>query len=144
MRFRYLVPLVALLPLAHVACVGDDPTPGSSGAAGEDGGASGNDGGTGSSSSSSGGGDASSDAPVAISKVSGVVVSDVGTPVVGAIVRVEGRPESVTTGADGKFSLDAPPTYDLTVAYPSNGTTSGSAVIAVLGLTTRAPSIEVV
>lgn len=144
MRFRHLVPLVALLPLAHVACVGDDPTPGSSGAAGEDGGASGNDGGTGSSSSSSGGGDASSDAPVAISKVSGVVVSDVGTPVVGAIVRVEGRPESVTTGADGKFSLDAPPTYDLTVAYPSNGTTSGSAVIAVLGLTTRAPSIEVV
>lgn len=144
MRFRHVLPLVALLPLAHLACVGDDPTPGAGSATGEDGGGSGNDGGTGSSSSSSGGGDGSSDAPAAITKVSGVVVSDVGTPVVGAIVRVEGRPETATTGSDGKFALDASPTYDLTIVHPSTGTTSGSAVVAVLGLTTRTPTVEVV
>lgn len=135
--FRFLA-LLAPLPVLHVACVGDDPvaSPSPQG-----------DGGASSSSSSSSGGSSSGssgDAGVGETAITGTVVDQVGNPVAGAEVRLESNGKIATTGVDGKFAFDAPATYALTVVHPSESTASKKAMMAVVGLTTRQPRVQVV
>lgn len=135
--FRFLA-LLAPLPVLHVACVGDDPvaSPSPQG-----------DGGASSSSSSSSGGSSSGssgDAGGGETAITGTVVDQVGNPVAGAEVRLESSGKIATTGVDGKFAFDAPAAYALTVVHPSESTSSKKALMAVVGLTTRQPRIQVV
>ncbi len=138
MRFTRVLPALAVLPLSYLACVSDDPV---SAGFSSDGGASSSSSSSSGSTSSSGGSDAAVDAPAA--KLDGVVVDAAGVPVTGATVQVGGSGALATTGPDGKFSLDAPATYDLFVVYPTTLTTTGKAGIAIIGVTSRQPRVQV-
>lgn len=136
MRRPTILALFAVSPLLAFACVGEDPVSappsttseaGTSG--GNDGSVGGNDGGT------------TSDAPVGRTDVSGTVLTDFDAPVAGVVVRIEDA--TATTDANGKFTLKANPSYDVTLVYPSSGTSSGKAVLVVQGVQARTPTFRV-
>jgi hypothetical protein len=89
--------------------------------------------------------DAPVDAPP--TPVNGTVVDGQGIPVANANVRIAGL--DAKTDGSGKFTLNAPPTYDVMVASSTTGTTetltttTGKKLTAFFGLSTRTPTLQV-
>src|SRR5690554_7265104 len=54
---------------------------------------------------------------VAQTRVRGVVVDDVGDPVIGATIQIQGTTQGTVTDIDGNFSLSAPADGSLIISY---------------------------
>ncbi len=104
--------------LATASCVGDSPVNPPPGADGGD-----------------------TDAPVTLTDVTGKVVDEVLQPLAGAAVQIGGA--IATTDANGTFTLQAPPSYVVSIVYPSTSTSSGKRVVVFEGITSRTPTLQV-